>query len=74
MTSVAFVRRFNPDGSQISSCSKCQTVVATTAAEIVLEAAENLHICHLPEFVDSLLPPYITLTERVLMFLDARNA
>jgi hypothetical protein len=68
--SVAFVRRINPDGSQTSCCQKCHSVVATTSAKMVLDAAENFHICHLSEFIDSLLPPYVTLTERVLMFLD----
>jgi hypothetical protein len=74
MHSVAFVRQINPDGSQISLCPKCKTVVTTTAAEVVLEAAEHLHICNPSEFSDSLLPRYTTLTERVLMFLEGHFA
>lgn len=73
MPSVAFVRRINPDGSQTSSCPKCQKVVTAAAAEIVLEAAEHLHSCNLSELSDSMLPGYLTLTERVLVFLDGHN-
>jgi hypothetical protein len=74
MPSVAFVRRINPDGSQTSSCPECQKVVATAAAEMILEAAEKLHICGLTALSDFVLPGYLTLTERVLMFLEVRKA
>jgi hypothetical protein len=74
MHSVAFVRRINPDGSQTSSCPKCQNVITTAAAEIVLEAAEDLHICDLSALSDSLLSGYRTLTERVLMFLEGHSS
>jgi hypothetical protein len=74
MPSVAFVRRINPDGSQTSSCPECQKAVATAAAEIVLEAAENLHNCNLSPLSDFALPGYLTFTERVLMFLEVHNA
>src|ERR1700691_234958 len=52
MKSVAFVRRINPDGSQVSSCPQCMNVVAAGAAEIVLEAAEHLHICNFSDLND----------------------
>ena len=74
MSSVAFVRRINPDSSQTSSCLECLNVVATAASEIVLEAAENLHVCNLSDLSDSVLPGYLTLTERVLVFLEGHNA
>jgi hypothetical protein len=74
MKSVAFARRINPDGSQTSSCPRCQNVVASAAAEIILDAAEHLHICNLSKLSDSVLPGYLTLTERVLMFLKVHNA
>jgi hypothetical protein len=70
MFPVAFVRRPNPDGSQTSSCPKCQNVVTIATAEIIIEAAEHLHLCSPYDLSDSVLPGYLTLTERVLMFLD----
>jgi hypothetical protein len=74
MHPVAFVCRISPDGTQTSSCPKCLNVVATTAVEIVLEAAEHLHICNFSELNDSVIPGFMTLTERVLMFLEVHNA
>lgn len=74
MESVAFVRRINPDGNQASSCPKCQSVITTASAEIVLEAAEILHICDPSALGDSVLPGYLTLTERVLVFLEGHQA
>lgn len=74
MHSVAFMRRINPDGGQTSSCPQCHGVVTTAASEILLEAAENLHICTLSALSDSLLPGYLTLTERVLVFLEGHHA
>jgi hypothetical protein len=70
MPSVTFIRRINPDGSQTSFCEECENVVTTAANEIVLEAAENLHICNLSKLSDSMLPGYLTLAERVMLFLD----
>ena len=72
MPSLGFVRRINPDGSQTSCCENCQKVVTTVAAQTVLAAAENLHICDLSKLSDVVLPGYLTLTERVLVFLDSR--
>ena len=74
MQSVVFVRRINPDGSQTSSCQGCLDVVATAVAERALKAAENLHVCNFSELSDSVLSGYMTLTERVLMFLKVHDA
>jgi hypothetical protein len=73
MTSDPFVRRINPDGTQTSSCPKCFKEVATTAKEIILEAAEHLHFCNYSKVSDSVIPGYMTLTERVLMFLEMHS-
>jgi hypothetical protein len=73
MLSVAFVRRTNQDGTQTSSCSKCQNIVTTAAVERDLVAAENLHICYFPELSDSVLSSYLTLTQRVLIFLEGHS-
>jgi len=70
MPSLAFVRRINPDGSQTSCCEHCENVVTTASAEIVIQAAETLHICNRSKLSDAMLPGYLTLTERVLAFLD----
>jgi hypothetical protein len=72
--SVAFMRRINPDGNLTSSCPECLNVVATGATEIVLDVAEHLHICNFLKLSDSVPPSYLTLTERVLMFLNVHNA
>jgi hypothetical protein len=74
MHSVAFIRRSNPDGSQTTSCPKCLDVVATASAGLILEAAENLHICNPSALSDSVSTRNMTLIERVMMFLKVRNA
>jgi hypothetical protein len=74
MHSVAFVRRINPDSSQTSSCPQCLKVVATAATEIVLDMAEHFHICNPCEPSDSAIRDCVTLTERVLTFLEAHRA
>ena len=74
MKSVAFARRTNPDGSQTSSCPECFKVVATAGSEIILETVEHLHSCSFSKLSDSVIPGYLTITERVLMFLEAHNA
>ena len=70
MHSVAFERRINPDGTQTSSCPRCQNIITTAAAERELAAAENLHTCSFAELSDAVLSSYLTLTQRVLMFLE----
>jgi hypothetical protein len=74
MHSVAFIRRINPDGNQTLSCPKCLNVIATTTVEIVLEPAEHLHFCNFSKLSDSVIPGNMTLTERVLMFLEVHNS
>jgi hypothetical protein len=73
MRSVPFSRRISPDGTQTSSCPECYKEVATTASEIILEAAEHPHFCNCSKVSYSLIPGYMTLTERVLMFLEMRS-
>jgi hypothetical protein len=74
MPSVAFVRRINPDGSQTSHCSQCLNVVAIAATEVVLDMAEYLHICNPVELGDAAARDCVTLTERVLTFLEGHSA
>jgi hypothetical protein len=72
MHSVAFVRRMNPAGNPTSSCPTPLNEVIRSAAELALEAAENLRLRNLSERSGSL--SLKTFTERVLMFLEKYNA
>ncbi|HUB28974.1 MAG TPA: hypothetical protein VL967_04725 [Terracidiphilus sp.] len=73
MPPVAFVRRINPDGSQTSHCSECLRLVATASTEVVLDVAEHLHICS-PSDGEGAARDCVTLTERVLTFLEGHSA
>ena len=66
----AFVRRYNRDGTRVTSCLNCLKVVATVK-EGGLEVGENLHLCtSSEEFGPVTSMGYLTLTERVLQFVD----
>ena len=68
---VAFVRQCNPDGTRVTSCLNCLRVVATTT-ESGLEVGKNLHLRTSSEEICPVTPKgYLTLTERVLRFVDA---
>jgi hypothetical protein len=68
MTSVfAFVRRCNPDGTTVTSFQNVATI-----SEGGLEVGENLHLRTSSEEICPVTPKgYLTLTERVLRFVDA---
>ena len=68
---VAFLRRCNPGGTRVTSFLNCLKVVATNS-ESGLEVGENLHLLKSSEEICPVTPKgYLTLTERVLNFVDA---
>jgi hypothetical protein len=48
--------------------------MATESVKTVLEAPERFDLCDLPKLNTSVLPGYLTLTERVLVFLEGYSA
>jgi len=74
MASLALFRRNNSDGTQASSPPTCQNLITEAPVKLVLEAAESRDTCDIPKLSASVLPRYLTLTERVLVFLEGRNA
>lgn len=65
-----FVGRYNRDGIQVTPFLNCLKVVATIQ-EGGLEVGENLHLCtSSEEFGPVTSNGYLTLTERVLQFVD----
>ena len=71
MTSVvAFVSRYNRDGTRVTSCLNCLKDVVTVQ-EGGLDVGENLHLCtSSEEFGPVTSNGFLTLTERVLQFVD----
>lgn len=74
MTSDAFEHRSYPDGTRNSFCPKCRKKVAVGITESDLKVLEMHHICNFSGLSDSVIPGYVTLTERVLVFLEGHNA
>ena len=71
MASAALVQLNSPDGSGTSSRPIRQDLLATAPMGVAVQAAEGHH---LPKLSTSALPGYLTLTERVLAFLEKNNA
>jgi hypothetical protein len=68
---VAFVCRCNPDGTRVTSFLKCLKVIATITGS-GLETGENLLLRTSSGEIFPVTPKgYLTLTERVLKFVDA---
>lgn len=71
MASAALVHRDQPDGSRTSSRPVRQDLLATAPMGVALQAAEGHHP---PKLTTSALHGYLTLTDRVLAFLEENNA